>query len=221
MPLGICRFDAEHILTHTDTISRGARLSIPVSRRALQSLNLLHTLQEDLGAWLRIAQSQRLLPPCRKDSIRLSLYRMVLWALRGFPQFDALRRTRSSQDIYQNQSCILTFGLFIKPSSRSLLMGEQSNTLWILLHNDRKSRHRLKGTEDPYCHFLQYVKPSCIEIHKHSRLASLWITPIQLPWRKGIDCTLSPETFQDPHLTSRWDAKAVLGPWSPADHLLH
>ena len=29
-----------------------------------------------------------------------------------------------------------------KPSSRSLLVGEQSNALWILLHNDRKSRHR-------------------------------------------------------------------------------
>lgn len=29
------------------------------------------------------------------------------------------------------------------PSSRSVFGGEQSHTLWILLHNDTKSRHRL------------------------------------------------------------------------------
>jgi hypothetical protein len=49
--------------THSGTVSRGARLYIPLARYALQSLNLLLdsvgwlTNQPVLGAWLRITQS--------------------------------------------------------------------------------------------------------------------------------------------------------------------
>lgn len=45
------------------TVSRGARLYIPLAWYALQSLYLLHKLKKPLGAWLRIAQSLILFPP--------------------------------------------------------------------------------------------------------------------------------------------------------------
>ena len=57
---GIARLDRTTGLpTNSGTVSRGARLYIPLAWYALQSLNLPHTGQwmAGLGAWLRIAQS--------------------------------------------------------------------------------------------------------------------------------------------------------------------
>lgn len=49
---------------------------------------------------------------------------------------------------------------FEKPSSRSLLAGEQSDALRILLRNDRKSRHRRIKKQRRYDGFPQEKKTS-------------------------------------------------------------
>ena len=55
-------------------ISHGTRLYIPLSRQALQSLNLYHDIINKLklinilDTWLRIAQSLRLLPYLSSNS---------------------------------------------------------------------------------------------------------------------------------------------------------
>lgn len=86
--------------TYFGTVSSGARLYLPLARYALQSLNLPHSPRErTLGAWLRIAQSPRILTdldgikPCADHhwpGLCLSTRTWYLGALRGFPQFDDL-----------------------------------------------------------------------------------------------------------------------------------
>lgn len=58
----------------------------------------------------------------------------------------------------------LSFFLILKkPSSRSLLAGEQSDALRILLRNDRKSRHRRIKKQRRYDGFLQEEKKNFFE----------------------------------------------------------